>query len=150
MAKYIDAEAFFKLINTTLPYRELDYPDKAVYNAAISDVCGMLTHFPPADVQEALTVDDVLRWCEPRNYALVAKEDLLKLFCGTERHGHWKYTHDLYSCPDGNQLFYGKICSVCNNVSPYETPYCMNCGAKMDEGCTPLVADPILTRQTND
>ena len=52
MAKYIDAEAFFKLINTTLPYDKLDYPDKAVYNAAISDVCGMLTHFPPADVQE--------------------------------------------------------------------------------------------------
>lgn len=67
-----------------------------------------------------------------------------------ERHGHWKHTRDLYSCPDGNQLFYGKICSVCNNVSPYETPYCMNCGAKMDEGCTPLVTDPILTRQTND
>ena len=66
------------------------------------------------------------------------------------RHGRWKHTRDLYSCPDGNQLFYGKICSVCNNVSPYETPYCMNCGAKMDEGCTPLVADPILTRQTND
>ena len=52
MAKYIDAEAFFKLINTTLPYGELDYPDKAVYNAAISDMCSMLTHFPPADVQE--------------------------------------------------------------------------------------------------
>lgn len=119
MGKYIDAEAFFKLINTTLPYGELDYPDKAVYNAAISDMCGMLTHFPPADVQEV-------------------------------RHGRWKHTRDLYSCPDGNQLFYGKICSVCNNVSPYETPYCMNCGAKMDEGCTPLVADPILTRQTND
>lgn len=50
--KYIDAEAFFKLINTTLPYGELDYPDKAVYNAAISDMCGMLTHFPAADVQE--------------------------------------------------------------------------------------------------
>lgn len=52
MRKHINAEAFFKLINKTLPYRELDYPDKAVYNAAISDVCGMLTHFPPADVQE--------------------------------------------------------------------------------------------------
>lgn len=50
--KYIDAEAFFKLINTTLPYGELDYPDKAVYNAAISDMCDMLTHFPAADVQE--------------------------------------------------------------------------------------------------
>ena len=50
--KYIDAEAYFKLINTTLPYGELDYPDKAVYNAAISDMCDMLTHFPAADVQE--------------------------------------------------------------------------------------------------
>ena len=52
MRKHIDAEVFFKLINTTLPYGELDYPDKAVYNAAISDMCSMLTHFPPADVQE--------------------------------------------------------------------------------------------------
>lgn len=52
MSRYIDAEAFFKLINTTLPYRELDYPDKAIYNAAISDMCGMLTHFPAADVVE--------------------------------------------------------------------------------------------------
>ena len=50
MTKHINAEAFFKLINTTLPYGEFDYPDKAVYNAAISDVCDMLIHFPAADV----------------------------------------------------------------------------------------------------
>lgn len=64
MGKHIDAEAFFKLINTTLPYGELDYPDKAVYNAAISDMCGMLTHFPPADVQEIRRG----RWVETDTY----------------------------------------------------------------------------------
>lgn len=46
MSKYIDAEAFSQLINRTLLYEELDYPDKVIYNAAISDMLGMLKHFP--------------------------------------------------------------------------------------------------------
>lgn len=51
MSKYIDSEAFFKVINT-LPYKDTSYPDASVYNGAISDVADMLTHFPAADVQE--------------------------------------------------------------------------------------------------
>lgn len=51
MSRYIDAEAFFKVINT-LPYKDTSYPDASVYNGAISDVADMLTHFPAADVQE--------------------------------------------------------------------------------------------------
>ena len=51
MSKYIDSEAFFKVINT-LPYKDTSYPDASVYNGAISDVADMLTHFPPADVLE--------------------------------------------------------------------------------------------------
>ena len=49
MSRYIDAEAFFKVINT-LPYKDTSYPDASVYNGAISDVADMLTHFPAADV----------------------------------------------------------------------------------------------------
>ena len=49
--KYIDSEAFFKVINT-LPYKDTSYPDASVYNGAISDVADMLTHFPAADVVE--------------------------------------------------------------------------------------------------
>ena len=51
MSRYIDAEAFFKVINT-LPYKDTSYPDTSAYNGAISDVADMLTHFPAADVQE--------------------------------------------------------------------------------------------------
>ena len=49
--RYIDPEAFFKVINT-LPYKDTSYPDASAYNGAISDVADMLTHFPAADVQE--------------------------------------------------------------------------------------------------
>lgn len=52
------------------------------------------------------------------------------------RHGRWEYTKDLYRDPNGNHLFYGKICSECNSVSPYDSPYCMNCGANMQQGVT--------------
>ena len=83
MAKYIDAEAFFKLINTTLPYGELDYPDKAVYNAAISDMCGMLTHFPPADVQEVRHG----RWEPYLNEGLIVKCSV----CGSRYEAPWHY-----------------------------------------------------------
>ncbi len=51
MRKYIDSEAFFKVINT-LPYKDTSYPDASAYNGAISDVADMLTHFPAADVEE--------------------------------------------------------------------------------------------------
>ena len=51
MRKYIDSEAFFKVINT-LPYKDTSYPDASAYNGAISDVADMLTHFPAADVAE--------------------------------------------------------------------------------------------------
>lgn len=51
MSKYIDSEAFFKVINT-LPYKDTSYPDASAYNGAISDVADMLTHFPAADVEE--------------------------------------------------------------------------------------------------
>lgn len=49
--RYIDSEAFFKVINT-LPYKDTSYPDASAYNGAISDVADMLTHFPAADVEE--------------------------------------------------------------------------------------------------
>lgn len=49
--RYIDPEAFFKVINT-LPYKDTSYPDASAYNGAISDVADMLTHFPAADVVE--------------------------------------------------------------------------------------------------
>ena len=51
VGKYIDSEAFFKVINT-LPYKDTSYPDASSYNGAISDVADMLTHFPAADVAE--------------------------------------------------------------------------------------------------
>ena len=102
--RYIDSEAFFKVINT-LPYKDTSYPDASAYNGAISDVADMLTHFPAADVVEV-------------------------------KHGRWEYTKELYRDPNGNHLFYGKICSECHNVSPYDSPYCMNCGANMQQGVT--------------
>lgn len=52
------------------------------------------------------------------------------------RHGRWEYTKELYRDPNGTHLFYGKICSECNSVSPYDSPYCMNCGANMQQGVT--------------
>lgn len=64
MRKYIDAEAFFKVINT-LPYKDTSYLDASVYNGAISDVLDMLTHFPAADVQEVRHG----RWVNDCNYS---------------------------------------------------------------------------------
>lgn len=57
MSRHIDAEAFFKVINT-LPYKDTSYPDASVYNGAISDVADMLTHFPAADVVEVVRCAD--------------------------------------------------------------------------------------------
>lgn len=61
MSKYIDSEAFFKVINT-LPYKDTSYPDTSVYNGAISDVADMLTHFPAADVQEVVRCKECVMW----------------------------------------------------------------------------------------
>ena len=48
------------------------------------------------------------------------------------RHGRWE--HDGYDFPHGNDWVH---CSVCGkrgiNVPADLTPYCPNCGAKMDE-----------------
>lgn len=57
MIKYIDPEAFFKVINT-LPYKDTSYPDASAYNGAISDVADMLTHFPAADMVEVVRCKD--------------------------------------------------------------------------------------------
>ncbi len=57
MSKYIDAEAFFKVINTLL-YKDTSYPDASAYNGAISDVADMLIHFPAADVAEVVRCKD--------------------------------------------------------------------------------------------
>lgn len=96
MRKYIDSEAFFKVINT-LPYKDTSYPDASVYNGAISDVADMLTHFPAADVAEV-------------------------------RHGRWVKDE------------FGSRCGACGLYAyrdkfdkPWESPYCPNCGAKMDD-----------------
>lgn len=92
MSKYIDSEAFFKVINT-LPYKDTSYPDTSVYNGAISDVADMLTHFPAADVVEV-------------------------------KHGRWVEADD-----DGVM----HKCSVCGEWSCCRSPFCGECGAKMDE-----------------
>lgn len=55
--RYIDPEAFFKVINT-LPYKDTSYPDASAYNGAISDVADMLAHFPAADVAEVVRCKD--------------------------------------------------------------------------------------------
>lgn len=62
MIKYIDSEAFFKVINT-MPYKDTSYPDASAYNGAISDVADMLTHFPAADVAEVVRCKDC-KWLE--------------------------------------------------------------------------------------
>ncbi len=99
MSKYIDSEAFFKVINT-LPYKDTSYPDTSVYNGAISDVADMLTHFPAADVVEV-------------------------------KHGRWvpiKRGEVGYSAGDFKCTECGKP-NKCYSL----TPFCPNCGAKMDE-----------------
>lgn len=60
----------------------------------------------------------------------------IKALPSAERRGRWEYTKELYRDPNGNHLFYGKICSECNSVSPYDSPYCMNCGANMQQDVT--------------
>ena len=47
------------------------------------------------------------------------------------RHGHWITEHN----PMRYQTVpYVKVCSECGTAFPYATPYCGECGAKMDEG----------------
>ena len=103
MSRYIDSEAFFKVINT-LPYKDTSYPDASVYNGAISDVADMLTHFPAADVQEV-------------------------------RHGKWTTERTIEH--DGEMY-----CDQCgwtwenltfDRTKVKRSPFCPNCGAKMDE-----------------
>lgn len=98
--KYIDTEAFFKLINTTLPYGELDYPDKAVYNAAISDMCGMLTHFPAADVQEVRRA----KWEYKQAYKGASFG-----FCVCSACGKAQWTPDAKYCPNCGAAMKGSI-----------------------------------------
>jgi rubrerythrin len=98
MSKYIDAEAFFKVINT-LPYKDTSYPDASVYNGAISDVADMLTHFPAADVAEVKHG----RWID-----VVGAGGMLGTFVGwecsvcgyeiTDRYGQYNY------CPNCGAL----------------------------------------------
>lgn len=47
-----------------------------------------------------------------------------------ERRGRWIETGVLYR--DTRGLFYGKRCSVCNEISDYKPHYCPNCGARME------------------
>ena len=49
------------------------------------------------------------------------------------RRGRWVETGMLYRDTRGiNSLFYGKRCSVCNEISDYKPHYCPNCGARME------------------
>ena len=73
MSKYIDAEAFFKVINT-LPYKDTSYPDASAYNGAISDVADMLTHFPAADVVEVVRCKDC-KWFDDIGCAIRIVDD---------------------------------------------------------------------------
>lgn len=102
--RYIDPEAFFKVINT-LPYKDTSYPDASAYNGAISDVADMLTHFPAADVAEVRHG----RWEKDNDTAFF-----------------WKCSE----C--GAYLFWRKEEYLLRDTD--EPNYCPNCGAKMDEG----------------
>lgn len=79
MRKYIDSEAFFKVINTLL-YKDTSYPDASAYNGAISDVADILTHFPAADVVEVVRCKDCKYrddddFCTGRGYPNVLAPD---------------------------------------------------------------------------
>lgn len=101
MRKYIDSEAFFKVINT-LPYKDTSYPDASVYNGAISDVADMLTHFPAADVVKVRHGE----W-------------VFKFYCGNMSGYDYGMTCSVCGKPTHRQ-FAEKM-----------PPYCPNCGASM-------------------
>ena len=117
MSKYIDSEAFFKVINT-LPYKDTSYPDASAYNGAISDVADMLTHFPAADVAEVRHG----RWeIEAEfKYKRGGRNTEAKQIFGTE----WRTMQRLK-------------CSVCGMVvlvdDTIKYEYCPHCGARCEE-----------------
>ena len=53
MSKFIDSEAFFEAVNTTMPI-STNYFNASTYNKAISDVLDMLARFPASDVVEVV------------------------------------------------------------------------------------------------
>lgn len=113
MKKYINAEVFkAKIMN----YGRI-YEGDRIPIPFYKEHCGKM-------------FTELLRWvCEEVDDALPA--DVAEV-----RRGRWEYTKELYRDPNGTHLFYGKICSECNSVSPYDSPYCMNCGANMQQGVT--------------
>lgn len=52
------------------------------------------------------------------------------------KHGWWKNVHISLVDPDGVARYgrYGYQCSICRTETADITPYCPNCGAKMDGG----------------
>ena len=125
MAKYIDAEAAIAIPITTKEnrnYQTLNLDD--AYELGWLDLEKRIRQLPAADVVEVLTVDDVLRWCEPRNYALVAKEDFPDMM--EVRHGKWE------PIVIGGEVW-GTQCSKCHAIDLYgKTAYCPHCGARME------------------
>ena len=51
MSEYIDKKAVLDMVNT-LQYKDVLYPDAAVYNHAIDEVRNLIAVFPTADVAE--------------------------------------------------------------------------------------------------
>ncbi len=110
MSKYIDADRLIRRL------------ENRTYKA-VPNFIKMVEEQEAADVQEV-----VKEWCNERNCIIVAREDFPRL---EVRYGRWE--HDGYDFPHGNDWVH---CSVCGkrgiNVPADLTPYCPNCGAKMD------------------
>ena len=67
--------------------------------------------------------------------AINCAEEMIGHLPSAERRGRWIETGMLYRDTRGiNSLFYGKRCSVCNEISDYKPHYCPNCGARMEAG----------------
>lgn len=111
MRKYIDSEAFFKVINT-LPYKDTSYPDASAYNGAISDVADMLTHFPAADVEP--------RWIPVTER--LPEEDKEVLISYRYKEGEGDTSHSDIDITSYGQMYFGgqKVGRVKHWRAPFE------------------------------
>ena len=71
MSEYIDKKAVLDMVNS-LQYKDVLYPDAAVYNHAIDEVRNLIAVFPTAEVAEVVR-------CKDCRY--VFKEDEYSYWC---------------------------------------------------------------------
>lgn len=124
-------DALVKWTHLTWEHLKIIYP-----------MLNVLEKLPSAETELPFEIQDILDYLDTVLHPIISPEywnvyselyDMISTLPPAERRGRWIETGMLYRDTRGiNSLFYGKRCSVCNEISDYKPHYCPNCGARME------------------